>query len=933
MANTLNKDMLGDGVAAYSHEQTDKIVIVGAACRFPGADSLAQYWNNLLQGKDCLSTTDRWREDGVTPPCGGFLSDISSFDAPFFRISPNEARCIDPQQRVLMEIVHHCIEDSSLPVSTLRKMKCGVFCTSLPGDYKFLLAANQDLAFSTQSFLGNAPSSLSGRISYYYDFNGPSITLDTACSSALTAVQLAYLNLQEGSCDAAIIGAASIFSTMEVFKFAKRANMLSTAGRCAAFSEMADGFVPSEGAAAILLMRASSAASLGLSVSGIIEAIGINHDGQSNGLMAPNSRAQTDLITSTYRRFNIAVEKIGYVEAHGTGTSLGDPIETIGLVNAYRSQWPGYSCFLGASKAIIGHTLVCSALASIIKVLLILRHKTIPPHPVPGPINTKMELDGFVLNSAAVPWPVEKELCAVSAFGFTGTNGHLVLRGPTRMWVQPAEPQSSYPFLFSAETVASLRANLAHYLSFLEDLPEEQLGALSMSQGRMRQWYRKRVAVVASTRSQLRASISRMLEQPNGITQSSVSVSLPAQDMELKLNRWLAGENMPLYDSQAVANALPIELPLYQFERKTYWVETAPAHSQVKTAAGTSSDQDIILRQLQERLAGILGFAADEIDTSRPLRDLGIDSISAIELLSKFGNAASVITPQDLFNYPSIDSLARDLSQRLSAIQSLPTNSIRVNGSSVASLTVSSSLDNLIRWEHLADSGKPILLLPPLNTSSRAWIQQISFLKKNGYRPVVPIYPGHLDNRLKHDRLNYDDLVGEMIDYMNGTLDGHGMPVLGWSLGGCLALGIAIRAPHLVSSLILISTAARFDDNIFGKTLDLQADLEAHSDYLDVVFNSNKTASEQLSAGATMEVLSQYYGMLAQFDVVHALRNIFAPALIVHGKKDVVVGADDIRALSLLPQSARKDFHDQGHFIPLTAARSFNQTMLKFVAK
>ena len=199
----------------YSHENSidspdDKIVIVGMACRFPEANNKEEYWDNLLAAKNCITEANRWsKKDGETNK-GGFLADISLFDASFFRISPNEAVCIDPQQRLLLEVVQHAIDDANITPDDLRKLGCGVFVTSLPGDYKFEMAKYPDKVYSSHSFLGNAFSALSGRISYFYDFKGPSITLDTACSSSLTAIHQAYLNIKAGCCNVAIVDRKSV---------------------------------------------------------------------------------------------------------------------------------------------------------------------------------------------------------------------------------------------------------------------------------------------------------------------------------------------------------------------------------------------------------------------------------------------------------------------------------------------------------------------------------------------------------------------------------------------------------------------------------------------------------------------------------------------------------------------------------------------------
>lgn len=917
-----------DGGGSEQAGATDRVVIVGAACRFPGSDSLDAYWQNLLTGRNCLTTAERWQQASVDTQgvVGGLLDDISLFDAGFFRISPKEARCMDPQQRLLMEVVHHAIEDAGLPLERLRQLNCGVICTSLPGDYKFLFSQDRELAFSSQSFIGNAMASLSGRISYFYDLNGPSITLDTACSSSLTALQVACLQLQSGACKAAVVGAVSAFATSELFEFAKRAGMLSAKGRCAAFGEEADGFVPSEGVAAILLMTESCAEALGLEVLATIEAFALNHNGQSNGLMAPNSRAQGELIASTYRRFNIPVSRIGYVEAHGTGTQLGDPIELAGLVKAYRTLDPDYTAYLGASKSVIGHALVCSGLASLLKTMLVLRHEVIPPHPILGKTGEQIDLGSFILNAQKTDWPTGKDFAAVSAFGFTGSNGHIVLRKTAPRATVDFNQDGAYPFLFSAQTAASLYAKLTQFLHFVEDLPQSRLGSLSVALGKGVEYYRLRVVVAASTCDQLVSALRDLMAQtaedlgtapPNlhGITDEGLVARVLA---------WVGGADVPLYDNEVVACAPRLDLPKYPFDRKSYWVGAfAPGPSEPSTP--TVSGPSNVLAQLKTNLADLLGFSERDIDVTLPLRDYGVDSISVLQLLAQFDGGAG-LQPQDIFNYVSLEAFANDLARRMSA------ETVHNARSGVATTAVVRERRRLLQWQKPGQSGQPILLLPPLNMSVNAWSQQIPALIQQGYAPHIAIYPGHDGNPMPAAPVDMQSIVDEIVDYISEDLGADSVPMFGWSLGGCFSLAIAAQAPLRVASLVVISAAARFGDEVFSNTVELHNELEANADYLDIVLKPKRSVVEQVSAGATLDVLSQYYRMLGDFDMTAELPSISVKMLIVHGHRDAVIDNNDVALLRLIPDARIVEFADNGHFIPLLAARRFNDVALRFLS-
>jgi 3-oxoacyl-(acyl-carrier-protein) synthase/pimeloyl-ACP methyl ester carboxylesterase len=903
------------------------IVVVGASCRFPGSESLDAYWRNLLEARHCVAEVDRWPLS--VRAYGGLLDNIAGFDAGFFRISPKEARCMDPQQRILMEVAHHAIEDSGAGLAALRELRCGVFCTSLPGDYKFLLAEDRELAFSNQSFLGNAAASLSGRISYFYDFKGPSLTLDTACSSSLTALQIAILQLRAGECGAALVASASIFATSEIFEFGQRAGMLSQRGSCATFSAVADGFVPSEGVAAIMLTTRQVADRLGLEVLATIEAIALNHDGLSNGLMAPNAQAQRDLIAGLYRRNGIAISEVGYVEAHGTGTRLGDPIEMRGLVGAFDdissevaasgSLDQTYDAWIGASKSVIGHTLVSSGLASVLKVILMLRHATIPPHPPFGEVNPDIEFGRFRINNLPVPWPAGKHYAAVSAFGFTGSNGHVVLgRGDARIQASAPQATGPFPFLFSAHSRDSLVRLLHAHAESIVDHATANLAALSTTLVSRTMQHRYRAAILASSRTELLAGL-RLLEAPEHVDRDRLQVCGDAAPALIAMvERWLDGDDTTFADVRPDAHLPKIPVPPYPFEHRDFWVGIVPA-APPQLAAEVAPDHMRMLETLKLRLAEALGFAVEDIDASCAMRDFGIDSITIIQMLAQLGPVAARMQPHDVFDYPSLEAFARDLVTHDAQRPSPQTKAARI---------ARATTQSLLRWRNAGDGrGRPVLLLPPLNMGDDAWCRQINFLRRIGMAPQIAVYPGHLDNPLDPEVRDGSTVHRDaIVDAFATTIRNEfgSVPLIGWSLGGCFGLDLAIRAPELVSSLILVSTAAKFDGDVFGRTLDLHGELEANADMLDILLGSSDRIVERLGAGANMNVLSGYYRMLGDFDVSGQLPQVNTRTLIVHGHRDAVVGDSDLALLRRLPNAEVAEMHDQGHFIPLLAAPRFN---------
>ncbi|MNQ84202.1 2-hydroxymuconate semialdehyde hydrolase [compost metagenome] len=315
----------------------------------------------------------------------------------------------------------------------------------------------------------------------------------------------------------------------------------------------------------------------------------------------------------------------------------------------------------------------------------------------------------------------------------------------------------------------------------------------------------------------------------------------------------------------------------------------------------------------------MLGFDQADIDISRSLRDYGVDSISLIELLSRLGAGASRMQPHDVFDFPSIAALAQ-------ALEELPPVSpVASREDAVAPVGRSP-----MTWTQTGQ-GRAIVLLPPLNMSAQAWMQQVNVLTRQGFALHIPSYPGHQDTSLDEGCFSLEGLVLEIEAYINGQLEGQPVPVVGWSLGGCLALALCRRAPAMVESMILISTAACFGDDIFGKTIELNAELQAHADYLDILLEPRQSIVEQVGAGASMSTLSCYYQMLGQLDFSALLPSIAVRTLIVHGQQDVVIAGEDVKLLQQLPNARLEVFADQGHFIPLTAARRFNDLLLDFV--
>ncbi len=421
------------------------IAIIGIGCRFPGAAGPAAFWQLLRDGVDAIGETppDRWDNDAFYDPdplapgkmitrWGGFLERVDEFDAAFFGISPREAERMDPQQRLLLEVTWEALEDAGQPPDALAGSLTGVFVGISSNDYARFQFAAPDL-IDAYAGTGNAHSIAANRLSYFLDLQGPSLAVDTACSASLVAVHLACQSLRAGQCHLALAGGVNVMLTPDITISFTKAGVMAPDGRCKTFDARADGYVRGEGAGVVVLKPLSQALAAGDPIYAVILGSAVNHDGRSNGLMAPSPQAQEAVLREAYRRAGVSPGRVQYVEAHGTGTFLGDPIEAQALGAVMATDRPaGAFCALGAVKTNIGHLEAGAGVAGLIKVALALRHREIPPSlhfQEPNPLIPFDELPLRVQQTLA-PWPEGRgpALAGVSSFGFGGTNAHLVLQ-------------------------------------------------------------------------------------------------------------------------------------------------------------------------------------------------------------------------------------------------------------------------------------------------------------------------------------------------------------------------------------------------------------------------------------------------------------------------------------------------------------------------
>ncbi|QYB08007.1 type I polyketide synthase [Rhodococcus sp. USK10] len=446
------------------------IAIVGLASRFPGAGTTpAEMWQMLAEGRDGISDlpAGRWEEFTSDPQIkaavekantqGGYLDDVKTFDAEFFAMSPLEVANVDPQQRLAMELTWEALEHARIPASDLKGEQVGVFIGSSANDYQ-LLAVSDPVHAHPYALTGTSTSIVANRVSYFYDFRGPSIALDTACSSSLVAVHQAVRSLRSGESDLALAGGVNMLVAPPATLGFDQLGVMAPNGRIKAFSADADGMIRAEGGGLVVLKRLEDAERDGDEIFAVIAGSAVNQDGRSNGLAAPNPDAQADVLRHAYRDAGINPAGVDYIEAHGTGTILGDPIEADALGRVVgRGRADDKPALLGSAKTNFGHLEAAAGAAGLIKVVLSMREDTLPPTlnfagPNPYIAFDKAHLQ-VIPEGAAWPRYTGAAVAGVSGFGFGGTNAHVVVREYTG----PAVDDTAEP----ADTVAPAEVAVA----------------------------------------------------------------------------------------------------------------------------------------------------------------------------------------------------------------------------------------------------------------------------------------------------------------------------------------------------------------------------------------------------------------------------------------------------------------------------------------
>lgn len=511
-------------------DATEPIAIVGMACRFPGGIRGPEaLWDMLDTGRDVVGTfpTDRgWDLDTLVDPTGerpgtstvdrgSFLDDVAFFDCGFFGISPREALSMDPQQRILLESVWEAMENGGIDPTALHESDTGVFLGATDHDYGTDLTGIPT-EIEGNAMIGRSGAVSAGRISYTLGLNGPALTIDTMCSSSLVALHLACQSLRRNECTLAVTGGTTVLSTPEGYTEFSRQGALASDGRCKSFSDDADGTGWAEGVGVLVVERLSSAIATGHDVLAVVRGSAINQDGASNGLTAPSVRAQRAVIAAALADAGLTGKDIDMVEAHGTGTTLGDPIEAQSIIATYgRGRTAEDPIRLGSMKSNIGHAAAAAGVGGVIKTVLSLQHGRMPKTLHVGTPTTRVDWSAgtVALLTEPMEWPEHDRprRGAVSAFGASGTNAHVILeQAPVGVEIpEPAAPQPSLgdgsilQWRISARSDDAVVRQADALLSLLEDRPEQDVADIAYSLATRRAELGSRAVVIGADRLEL----------------------------------------------------------------------------------------------------------------------------------------------------------------------------------------------------------------------------------------------------------------------------------------------------------------------------------------------------------------------------------------------------------------------------------------------
>ncbi|WP_233603296.1 SDR family NAD(P)-dependent oxidoreductase [Pedobacter sp. KBW06] len=596
-SNAIDKGSYGD----------DPIAIIGLSGRYPGAKDLDEFWENLSQGRNSIVEIpeERWDsslyfdpEKGKTGTSyskwGGFISDADKFDPLFFNIPPAGAENMDPQARLFLQESWKTVEDAGYTAKKLADTeKVGVFAGVFWTDYQLYRAGGTEEGFMPSSFVSMAANT----VSYHLGFRGPSIGIDTQCSSSLTAIHLACESIHRGESTMALAGGVNLSLHPSKYTWLSNSMFLSSKGTCESFGKGGDGYVPGEGVGVVLLKRLSRAKADGDRIYGVIKGTAVNHGGRSSGFTVPNLRAQSAVIREAISRAGIQAGDISYIEAHGTGTSLGDPIEIAGLSQVFPSEKSSY-CSIGSVKSNIGHGESAAGISGLSKVLLQFRHQQLVPSLHSSVLNPNIDfkVSPFRVQQELEAWLPENDklrIAGISSFGAGGSNAHLIVEEYLPELHQPYVGKGAAVILLSAKNGARLKDQVQNLFGYLESQAGLELYSIAYTLQIGREAMEERLAMTAGSLDELKAKLSTYLEGEAGdfytgnikkdqggfvlegrAGEAYIREAISAQEAGSLAQIWVKGIQIDWSLLYQGAGRKPekIGLPTYPFARERYWL-------------------------------------------------------------------------------------------------------------------------------------------------------------------------------------------------------------------------------------------------------------------------------------------------------------------------------------------------------------------------
>lgn len=707
--------------------QPNDIAIIGLSGRYPKANNVEEFWQNLKSGLDCITEipTERWDQRIYFDPdktragksyskWGGFIEDVDKFDPLFFNISPSEAELIDPQERLFLQTAWNTIEDAGYTREHLVNKRTGVFVGVMYGHYQLIGAEGtlRENNVATNSIF----SSIANRVSYYFDFQGPSIALDTMCSSSLTSLHLACQSLRNGECELALAGGVNVNIHPQKYLLLSQGKFLSTDGRCRSFGEEGDGYVPGEGVGAVLLKPLQQAISDGDHIYGVIKGSSINHGGKTNGYTVPNPVAQAAVIAQAYQNANVDPATVSYIEAHGTGTSLGDPIEIAGLSKVFQKNKRDVPYLIGSVKSNIGHCESAAGIAAITKVLMQLKYKTLVPSLHANKLNKNIswETTAFEIQQRLGEWqrPViningdQQEIsriAGISSFGAGGSNAHVIIEEAPKINTHLKMRQKpAYLLVLSAKTETALQQKItelylwlkSHIKKLSADISIENI-SYTLNTGRSH--FEKRCAIVTDSIQELLTTFESLKadQEPekafinfsgkekkqnqtvmsklfNQLIQETVQGHLSAKEyrdhMLALANFYVDGYDLDLAPLHQGESKRKISLPTYPFAKDRYWYNPITSISQplLNSAIEAQKPASRLAEQVMQNLIVIvsdqLKIKSQDLDAKRNLSDYGMDSVQFVKLASYIDDYYGItFTPALFFTYNSLSAISTHL--------------------------------------------------------------------------------------------------------------------------------------------------------------------------------------------------------------------------------------------------------------------------------